>query len=143
VVEIRAGVTVNRTRQSVSRNGTEVLLSPQLFSILLLIANARDGTTPARLFDAIYADSRNGGPLTGRKAMQVQRVNLNRRLAPLALRVTSGGAGAQAASIHWRARHERGRSHLHREGDEMHSAATAKSWRAKRGGKGSLRGSAC
>ena len=93
VIEIRAGVTVNRIRQSVSRNGTEVLLPRQLFLMLLLIANARYGTTPARLFDAIYADSIDGGPLTGRKAVQVQRVNLNRSLAPLALRVTSGGAG--------------------------------------------------
>jgi hypothetical protein len=52
-IEIRPGVMVNRIRQSVSRNGTEVLLSPQLFSILLLIASARYGTTPQRLFDAV------------------------------------------------------------------------------------------
>ena len=92
-IEIRPGVTVDRLRLLVSRNGNEARLTLQLLSLLLLIASAKCGTTPTRLFDAIYADDSDGGPLTGRKAMQVQRVNLNRRLAPLGLRITSGGAG--------------------------------------------------
>jgi hypothetical protein len=50
--------------------------------------------TPAQLFDAIYADDPNGGPLTGRKCVQCQRVNLNRKLAPLGLRITSAGRGS-------------------------------------------------
>ena len=86
-------VTANRLRHSIRRGGVEVLLPRQLFAMFLLIAKAKHGTTPERLFDAIYADSVDGGPLTGHKAMQVQRVNLNRRIAPLYLHITSGGAG--------------------------------------------------
>ena len=31
--------------------------------------------------------------MTGRRSMQVQRVNLNKRLAPLGLRIRSAGSG--------------------------------------------------
>ena len=41
----------------------------------------------------VWADDPNGGPLTGRKAVCVQRVNLNRKLAPLGLRIKSAGSG--------------------------------------------------
>ena len=90
---ICAGVVANTTRQSVTRAGREVILSPQLFKIFLLVARARYGITPEKLFDAIYRDSVDGGPMTGPKTMQVQRVNLNKRIAPLGLAITSGGPG--------------------------------------------------
>ena len=92
-IKIRVGVTANALRQSVTRAGVEVPLSRQLFCMFVLIGTAKYGTTPERLFNAIYADSIDGGPLTGRKAMAVQRVNLNRKLAPLLLKVSSGGSG--------------------------------------------------
>ena len=90
---IRPGIIANTIRQSVCRDGVEVFLSRQLFQIFLLIGAAKSGTTPERLFNAIYEHDPAGGPLTGRKAMCVQRTNLNKRLAPLRLQVTSGGAG--------------------------------------------------
>jgi hypothetical protein len=80
-IAIRPGVTANTVRHSVIRDSVKVSLSPQLFKIFLLIGKAKFGVTPERLFAAIYADSIDGGPLTGRKAMHVQRVNLNRRPA--------------------------------------------------------------
>src|SRR5262245_52905055 len=92
-ITIRDGVVANTVRLSVSRGGYEVFLSRQLFEMLLLIGTAEFGTTPERLFNAIYADAINGGPLTGRKAICVQRVNLNRKLAPLYLRISTGGSG--------------------------------------------------
>jgi hypothetical protein len=92
-VAIRPGITANLVRHSVTRDGAEVFLSPQLFGILLLIGKAKFGVTPAQLFQSIYADDPNGGPLTGRKAVQVQRVNLNRKLAPIGLRIKSAGSG--------------------------------------------------
>ena len=90
---VRAGVVANEARHSVMRDGVEVFLSPQLFRIFLLISRARFGVTPARLFNVIYADLIDGGPLTGRKAVQVQRINLNRKLAPLGLHIESAGSG--------------------------------------------------
>ena len=93
IIEIRVGVTVNRIRQSINRNGVEVLLTRQTFAILLLIAKAEHGVTPQRLFDAIYADRIHGGPATGAKAVATRRCNLNSRLAPLGLHITSNGFG--------------------------------------------------
>jgi hypothetical protein len=92
-ITIRGGVTANALRQSVTRAGIEVPLSRQLFRMFMLIGTAKHGTTPERLFNFIYANSIDGGPLTGRKSMAVQRVNLNRKLAPLHLKVSSGGSG--------------------------------------------------
>jgi hypothetical protein len=93
VITIRAGVTVNTVRHSVARGGVEVFLSPQQFEIFLRTGTARFGVTPAQLFDALYVDSIGGGPLTGRKAVQVQRCNLNRKIAPLGLHIRSAGSG--------------------------------------------------
>jgi hypothetical protein len=92
-IKVRAGVIANALRQSVTRAGLEVALSRQQFQMFVLISFAKHGTTPERLFDVIYASSIDGGPLTGRKAMAVQRVNLNRRLAPIHLKISSGGPG--------------------------------------------------
>src|SRR5262245_2259856 len=92
-ITIRDGVVANAVRQSVVRGGIEVHLSRQLFVIFVLIGTSKYGVTPERLFNAVYADSIGGGPLTGRKAMCVQRVNLNHRLAPLRITITSGGRG--------------------------------------------------
>jgi hypothetical protein len=93
LIAIRPGVIANVVRHSVARDGVEVFLSPQLFEILLLIGQARFGMPPRRLFDALYTDAINGGPLTGRKAVQVQRINLNRKIAPLGLHIESAGSG--------------------------------------------------
>ena len=92
-ITIRPGVTANVIHRSVTRDGVEVFLSPQLFKIFLRIGLSKCGATPAQLFQSIYADDPNGGPLTGRKAMCVQRANLNKKLVPLGLRITSAGAG--------------------------------------------------
>ena len=92
-IVIRPGVVANKTRRSVVRDGVEVFLSPQLFKIFLRIGMSKHGATPTQLFEAIYAGDPNGGPLTGRKAVQIQRVNLNRKLAPLGLRIKSAGSG--------------------------------------------------
>ena len=92
-VTIRPGVVANTIRHSVTRDGLEIFLSPQLFEIFLRIGLSKSGVTPAQLFDAIYSDSIDGGPLTGRKAVQAQRVNLNRKLAPLGPRIKSAGSG--------------------------------------------------
>ena len=89
---IRPGVTANTVRHSVTRDGVEIFLSPQLFEILLLVSKARFGITPAQLFNALYTDLPDGGPPTGRKAVQVQRINLNRKLAPLGFRIKSAGS---------------------------------------------------
>ena len=96
-IRIQAGVTANLMRRSVTRDGVEVLLSPQLFTIFMLISRAKFGVTPAELFEALYSNSIDGGPLTGRKAVQVQRVNLNRQLAPLGLHIRSAGSGHRDA----------------------------------------------
>ena len=87
------GIVVNEIRHSVTRNGVEVFLSPQLFEIFSIISRAKFGVTPAHLFNLVYADDPNGGPLSGRKAVQVQRVNLNKKLAPLGLHIASAGSG--------------------------------------------------
>ena len=92
-ITIRPGVTANVIHRSVTRDGVDVFLSPQLFEIFLRIGLSKCGATPAQLFQSIYADDPNGGPLAGRKVMQVQRVNLNKKLAPLGLRITSAGSG--------------------------------------------------
>jgi hypothetical protein len=89
-ITIRPGVVANTVRHSVTRDGVEVFLSPQLFRIF---GTAKYGVTPAQLFDAIYADDPNGGPITGRRAVQVRRVNLNRKIASLGLRIKSAGSG--------------------------------------------------
>ena len=103
-ITIRPGVTVNVTRRSVMRDGVEIFLSPQLFEIFMRVSAAKFGATPAQLFQAIYADDPNGGPLVGRKTIHVQRRNLNQRIAPLGLRVESAGPGfrdrAYELSIH-------------------------------------------
>ena len=92
-ITIRPSITANTGRHSVTRDGVEVFLSPQLFEIFLRIGLSKCGATPAQLFQSIYADDPNGGPLTGRKAMCVQRVNLNKKLAPTGLRIISAGSG--------------------------------------------------
>ena len=86
-ITVSAGVGVNTTRRSVKRNGVEIFLPPQQFEILLLVSKAKFGVTPAQLFEAIYADDPNGGPLCGRKTIHVQRRNLNCRIAPLGLQL--------------------------------------------------------
>ncbi len=90
-------MTTNTLRRSVTRDGVEIFLSPQLFAIFTLISRAKFGVTPERLFNSIYADSIDGGPLTGRKAVQVQRCNLNRKLSPLGLHIRSAGSGHRDA----------------------------------------------
>lgn len=92
-ITVRPGVVANTVRHSVVRDGVEVFLSPQLFEIFLYVAKARFGATPEQLFTAIYAGAIDGGPLSGRKAIHVQRRNLNRKLAPLGLRIESAGSG--------------------------------------------------
>lgn len=92
-IVIRPGVAANKAHRSVTRDGVEVFLSPQLFKIFLRIGMSKCGATPAQIFDALYANSIDGGPVTGRKAVQVQRCNLNRKLAPLGLRIKSAGSG--------------------------------------------------
>ena len=92
-ITVSAAVGVNTTRRSVTRDGVEVFLSPQLFEIFLLISKAKSGVTPEQLFQSIYGDDPNGGPLCGRKAIHVQRRNLNRRIAPLGLHIRSAGSG--------------------------------------------------
>jgi hypothetical protein len=87
------GIVISTVRRSITRNGVEVFLSPQLFEIFLIISRARYGVTPTRLFDAIYAGNPNGGPLTGRRTIHVQRRNLNRKIAPLGLHIKSAGSG--------------------------------------------------
>ena len=96
-IEICLGVTANTMWRSVTREGVEIFLPPQLFTIFLLVSRAKFGITPERLLNSIYADSIDGGPVTGRKAMHVQRVNLNRRLAPLGLHIRSAGSGYRDA----------------------------------------------
>ena len=93
----RAGISVSVMRHSVKRNGVEIFLPPQQFEILLLVSKAKFGITPTRLFEALYADSIDGGPLCGRKAVHVQRRNLNRRLAPIGLHIRSAGSGHRDA----------------------------------------------
>ena len=92
-ITVSAGVVANTVRHSVTRDGVEVFLSPQLFEIFLLISKAKFGVTPEQIFQSIYADDPNGGPLCGRKAIHVQRWNLNRRIAPLGLHIRSAGSG--------------------------------------------------
>ena len=86
-------IVANEIRHSVTRNGVEVFLSPQLFEIFSIISRAKHGVTPAQLFAALFANDPNGGPLSGKKAIHVQRRNLNKKLAPLGLHIRSAGSG--------------------------------------------------
>ena len=56
-ITVSAAVGVNTTRRSVTRDGVEVFLSPQLFEIFLLISKAKSGVTPRTLFQSIYGDA--------------------------------------------------------------------------------------
>jgi hypothetical protein len=89
-------ITVDAVRLTVSYGGREVRLTQQLFVMFTIIAAAKHGTTPQRIFDQLFDGDRDGGPLTGSKTIQVQRLNLNRRLQPLGLVVTSAGSGSPA-----------------------------------------------
>jgi hypothetical protein len=50
-------------RHSLARDGVEVFLSPQQFELFMRVSTAKFGATPAQLFQAIYADDPNGGPI--------------------------------------------------------------------------------
>jgi hypothetical protein len=88
------GVVAITARQSVTRGGgSEVLLSRMQFRLFCLVAQAKHGITPERLFDALYANDPDGGPDTGRRAVCVQRVLTNQKLKPLGICITSTGRG--------------------------------------------------
>ena len=93
VVRICPGVSAIRPRTSVVRRGIEARLSPTQFQMVLLIARARPYGIPLeQLFDAIYAGTADP-PITGRKALAVQRVIANQKLRPLEIILSSAGAG--------------------------------------------------
>ena len=94
MITIRPGITANEIRHSVTRDGLEVFLSPQLFEIYLTACFRASKTSNCQqVLKFFNAGSIDGGPLTGRKAVQVQRVNLNCKLAPLGLQIKSAGSG--------------------------------------------------
>jgi hypothetical protein len=60
----------------------------------------RPGITARELLDQVWANDRDGGPLTGTKCLHVHVLQLNRRLAPLGLMVRARGSeGYQIRSV--------------------------------------------
>ena len=92
-ISIALEVVAVAPRHSVVRGGREVFLSAQQFQILLLVARARFGITPQRIFDCLFAESPNGGPVVGHRTICAQRVHLNHKLAPLGITVSTNGHG--------------------------------------------------
>lgn len=83
------GVSINHDRRSISRNGIEVILTPQQFKVFDYLATSKHGVSAERLFDFLYADDPDGGPLRGRKVMHVLRVNINHKLEQLGICISS------------------------------------------------------
>jgi hypothetical protein len=92
-IVISEGIVADPARCVVTRNEQEIFLTPQLFVIFVAIAGTEHGLSTDRLFDRVYADATDGGPDTGRKAVAVQKIHLNKRLAPLRIAIASDGQG--------------------------------------------------
>jgi hypothetical protein len=69
-------------------------LSPMQRRIAELVLRAGEyGISGARLFDALYADDPDGGPLTGLASLRVQVRNVNRKLAAVGKEVRAPRGG--------------------------------------------------
>ena len=88
--------TMLKRRNAIRRNGAEVLLGPRQFSILERIARSKLGISPERIFDAEYSADPNGGPLTGRHSVVVQRTIINRKLSQIGLKIVASKNGGGA-----------------------------------------------
>jgi hypothetical protein len=88
--------TMLKRRNAIRRNGSEVLLGPRQFSILQRIAHSKLGISPEQIFDAEYAADPNGGPLTGRHSVVVQRTVINRKISTLGLKIVASKNGGGA-----------------------------------------------
>ena len=64
-----------------------VPLSPQQFQIFDIVRRSKYGIAGPVLTDRLYADRADGGPSSGRKCVQTQVFQLNKRLAKANLRV--------------------------------------------------------
>ena len=64
-----------------------VPLSPMQFQIFDIVRRSKYGIAGPVLTDRLYADRADGGPVSGRKSMQTQVVQLNKRLAKANLRI--------------------------------------------------------
>ena len=86
--------SILKKRNAIRRNGSEVLLSPRQFSILERIARSKFGISPQRIFHPEYSADPNGGPLTGRHSVVVQRTIINRKISTLGLKIVASKKGA-------------------------------------------------
>jgi hypothetical protein len=96
------GLTIIEERSAVIRDGVEVILSPQQFRIFLRVLKARYGISAEALTNYIYSDDEDGGPIRGRKAMHVQRVNINHKLEPIHVSIQPhkrGGGGVYEVKV--------------------------------------------
>jgi DNA-binding response OmpR family regulator len=92
-IAVWPGIVAVAERQSVVRGDSEVLLSRTQFRLFALVARAKHGITPERIFDALYGDDPRGGPDTGHRAVCTQRTIVNRKLRPLGIEITTTGRG--------------------------------------------------
>lgn len=79
----------------VIRYAVEVQLSPMQYRMFEMIAASPIGITPEALFDKLYIGM--NPPMQGRRSIHIQRVNANKKLAPLGIRIGTnrrhGGGG--------------------------------------------------
>lgn len=77
-------LTLDRKRCSLAGAGTVVRLTRREYQIVEALICGAPKTT-AELFDLIYRDDENGGPLSGVAVIGVYLCNVRRKLSPLGL----------------------------------------------------------
>ena len=82
----------------VVRAGLEVQLSPMQFRMLEMIADNPIGITPETIFNRLYIGIES--PLTGRRAVHTQRINANKKLRVIRVRIQTNRANGGPGSIY-------------------------------------------
>jgi hypothetical protein len=83
-------ITIDRSKRTIARNGVTMRFTPLFFRFACVLLLAGPMTKPA-LFDLLYDDREDGGPLGGLKMIDVLLCQIKPKLAALSLTLCSDG----------------------------------------------------
>lgn len=91
MLEIFGDIVIDDRQRSVRRHDVVVHLGELEFEAAQLLLKTPGGLTADQLFERLYAGDRDGGPLSGVRAVYVRVHQINTKLAPLGIRFQSHG----------------------------------------------------
>jgi DNA-binding response OmpR family regulator len=84
------GITIDRRRRAITHNGDSIYLSPHFFRLACALLLAGPMTKP-NLFDLVYDEVEDGGPLSGVKIIDVMVCQIKPKLGAVGLKMCTDG----------------------------------------------------